>query len=52
MAFFEPRYFLKFDFALSLTDSTEQISGGGSIAFWGSTRTLELRFAPKKATGR
>ena len=52
LASFEPRYFLKFEFALSLTDSTEQILGGGSIAFWGATRTLELRSAPKEASGR
>lgn len=52
MASFEPRYFLEFDFALSLADSTEQISGGGSTAFWGPARTLELRSAPKEASGR
>lgn len=52
LASFEPRYFLTFEFALSLTDSTEQISGGGSVAFWGPTRTLELRSSSKEAKGR
>lgn len=48
-ASFVPRYLLDLTFTVSLADSSERIEGGGSIAFEGSARTLELR--PLSDTG-